>query len=189
MDQTCLANTKTIRVVENCVLVPTAGINLVSQLVIGWRRGNFLGKHYATFKSVISKYLKPIEGFYLSSHLFFLVDFDNDDSNNNYHNDDEHYDKVSKLITLFVAPEGLGSVRQHSNLKHLQTIRRHHHFLRLRLRAFSMAPPISTFALTTFSWTSSPLRSMSVTNGSCCTTIASRSVNNSANSTIWRSIF
>ena len=32
-----------VRVVESCMLVQTAGINFVSQLVIGWPRGNFLG--------------------------------------------------------------------------------------------------------------------------------------------------
>ena len=57
MDRTCLADNKTIgqwwicnlsengkfRVIESCALVPTAGINFVSQLVISWPRGNFLG--------------------------------------------------------------------------------------------------------------------------------------------------
>lgn len=68
-------------------------------------------------------------------------------------------------------------------------MRRHHHFFRFRLRAFEMAPSISTFALPTFSVTSSPFCSIWVTAGSCCTTSASMSWNSWASSIICDSIF
>ena len=119
-----------------------------------------------------------------SKYLRSLLLEDKDDHNHDDNNDD--YENYWNRVSAYVDD---GLVERTTMEDDLQTRSKHHHFFRFRLRAFSIAPDISWFALLTSCVTCSPFCSICVTAGSCWTTMASSSSNNRASSMTCASSF